>query len=319
MPVISVIIPAYRVTSYIAETLDSVMLQTFRDFETIVVNDGCPDTENLERALQPYLPKIHYIRQSNMGVSAARNAGLGVAAGEYVAFLDSDDLWLPEHLSKQYAYLREHPELELVYADAELFGSPVFNGKRFMELCPSEGEPSVEALLAEQCTVITSTVVAKRSAVERAGRFDVTLSHGEDFGLWVKILKTGGKIGYQQQVSIRHRKHSSSLTANPQTMADSQLRLLDKIEALGLTSSEQAALKGLREKIIAEKQLAAGKIYLRAGDAKAARTALEAANTYFRLPKLTAVLLLLRFVPWAAWFWKSETGSSSIPTATGSA
>ena len=142
MPVISVIIPVYRVTSYIAETLDSVMRQTFRDFETIVVNDGCPDTESLERVLHPYLPTIRYIRQSNMGVSAARNAGLGVATGEYVAFLDGDDVWLPEHLAEQYAFLRNHPAVELVYADAELFGDPAVNGKRFMEMCPSEGEPS---------------------------------------------------------------------------------------------------------------------------------------------------------------------------------
>jgi GT2 family glycosyltransferase len=312
MAVISVIIPAYRVTSYITETLDSVMRQTFRDFETIVVNDGCPDTENLERALQPYLPKIRYFRQSNMGVSAARNAGLSVAVAEYVAFLDGDDIWFPEHLAEQHAYLCKHPELELVYSDAELFGNPALNGKRFMELCPSGGEPSVEALLTERCTVITSTVVARRSAIERAGRFDVTLSHAEDFGLWVKVLQTGGKIGYQLQVGARHRKHLSSLTTNSQSMTDSQLRLLDKIEAFGgLTSAEHTALKKLREKITAEKQLAAGKMCLQTGDAKAAQSTLREANTYFRSPKIAAVLILLHFAPWAVWFWKSGAGSQT--------
>ena len=141
----------------------------------------------------------------------------------------------------------------------------------------------------------------------------MSLSHAEDFGLWLKILQKGGKIGYQRQVSTRHRKHPRSLTTNPHSMKDSQLRLLDKIEALGgLTSSEHAALKKLREKITAEKQLAAAKIYLQTGDAKAAQPALRAANTYFKSPKIAAVLLLLRFAPWAVWFWKSGVGSQTV-------
>src|SRR5262245_33441277 len=94
-PSVSVIIPAYNIAPFIAEALESVLAQTFTDYEIIVVNDGSPDTEELERVLAPYLSRIRYFKQENQGAGAARNAGLNVATGEYVAFLDGDDVWYP--------------------------------------------------------------------------------------------------------------------------------------------------------------------------------------------------------------------------------
>jgi glycosyltransferase involved in cell wall biosynthesis len=98
---VSIIIPAYNIAPYIAETLDSVFAQTFTDYEVIVVNDGSPDTEEFERAMQPYLDRVIYLKQENGGASVARNAGLQTARGEFVAFLDGDDLWLPNYLEEQ--------------------------------------------------------------------------------------------------------------------------------------------------------------------------------------------------------------------------
>ena len=98
-PLVSVIIPAYMAAAYIHETLESVFRQTYRNFEVILINDGSPDTEDFERAIAPYRDRIIYIRQENGGPSAARNTGIRRARGEYLAFLDSDDVWYPTCLA----------------------------------------------------------------------------------------------------------------------------------------------------------------------------------------------------------------------------
>src|SRR5262252_9042330 len=87
VPTVSIIVPAYNVAPFISETLDSVFSQTFKDFEVIVINDGSPDTRELESTLERYLDRITYLKQANRGAAAARNAGLAVARGEFVAFL----------------------------------------------------------------------------------------------------------------------------------------------------------------------------------------------------------------------------------------
>src|SRR5512138_947176 len=92
---VSVIMPAFRAAKYIGAALDSVIAQTFTDYEIIVVNDGSPDTVELERALKPYGSKVLYVKQDNRGCSAARNAGIRVARGQLLAFLDADDYWEP--------------------------------------------------------------------------------------------------------------------------------------------------------------------------------------------------------------------------------
>ena len=106
----SVVIPAYRVTPYIAEALDSVFQQTFSDYEVIVVNDGCPDTAGLERVLESYRSRIRYLAlQGNAGVAAARNAGIQAALSPYIAFLDADGLWDRRYLEVHLGMLREDP------------------------------------------------------------------------------------------------------------------------------------------------------------------------------------------------------------------
>src|SRR5881227_962875 len=116
---VSVVIPAYNVGPLISETLDSVLAQHYRHFEIIVVNDGSPDTPALEAALAPYRDRITYIAQENAGPGAARNAGIERARGELIAFLDGDDIWLPECLTEQVARANADPGLAVVHADAE--------------------------------------------------------------------------------------------------------------------------------------------------------------------------------------------------------
>src|SRR5438552_653435 len=118
---VSVIIPAYNVAPYIAETLKSVFAQTKSAFEVIVVNDGSPDTEKLEEVLQPFRDRIVYLKQENRGLSGARNTGIRTATGDLIALLDGDDLWMPQYIETQTEFLRSHPEYDLVYCNAVFF------------------------------------------------------------------------------------------------------------------------------------------------------------------------------------------------------
>jgi len=133
VPAVSVIIPAYNVASYIAASLDSVFAQTFTGYEVILVNDGSPDTEQFERAIQPYIDRIIYLKQENAGASVARNSGLQAARGEFVAFLDGDDVWLPNYLAEQMQFIQARG-CDLACADATMFGDPKTEGQRYMDL-----------------------------------------------------------------------------------------------------------------------------------------------------------------------------------------
>ena len=162
IPDVSVIIPVYRGSQYIAQALASVFAQKFTAYEIIVVNDGSPETERVDRELQPYAQQITYIKQANGGPSSARNAGILQAKGEYVAFLDCDDAWHPSYLTEQLALLRADPELDLIYCDALLIGASPNAGKTVMEINPSHGAVTLESLLKLDCSVITSCTVVRR-------------------------------------------------------------------------------------------------------------------------------------------------------------
>src|SRR6267154_5648376 len=108
-PTVSIIIPSYKTADLISACLDSVFAQRYRDFEAIVVNDGSPDTPELEKALQPYIDRIVYAKQENKRAAAARNHAIRLARGECLAFLDSDDTWTPDHLASQMRLFADDP------------------------------------------------------------------------------------------------------------------------------------------------------------------------------------------------------------------
>ena len=127
-PLVSVIIPAYQAAERIRETLDSVFAQSYPNFEVVLVNDGSPDTEALEQAIRSYGERLIYIRQENRGPSGARNTAIRAARGKYIACLDSDDVYLPEHLVRLVPLLEEHG-LDLVYCDSYFMKDRVHVGR----------------------------------------------------------------------------------------------------------------------------------------------------------------------------------------------
>src|SRR4051812_20566117 len=172
---VSVVIPAYNVGELIGQTLESVFAQNYRNFEILVVNDGSPDTPVLEAAIAPYRDRITYLVQENAGPSAARNAGVGHARGELIAFLDGDDIWLPEYLSEQVARANADRGVAVIHADAEVIGDPATAGMTLRQLNRSGGEASFAAIVTERYTLTTSCTVVRREWWERVGRFDPAL------------------------------------------------------------------------------------------------------------------------------------------------
>src|ERR1041384_3845470 len=140
-PQVSIIIPAYNVAPYIAETLDSVFAQTYFNYEVIVVNDGSPDTEEFEKAIEPYLNRIRYLKQENLGASMARNSGVKAARSEFIAFLDADDLWQSNYLHEQLKFIRDRNS-DLVCADATMFGESETEVQSYMTLLMNDAPAS---------------------------------------------------------------------------------------------------------------------------------------------------------------------------------
>src|SRR5258707_296135 len=167
--------PAYQAAEYIAAAIDSVLNQTYRDYEIIIVNDGSPDTDELDLVLQGYSDRIRYISQPNRGCSAARNAGVLAATGRLIAFLDADDYWNPDYLAEQTAFLENNPSVDVVYADGLLVGDSPLAGRTFMQTSPSRGDVSLQALLEARCTVLLSGTLARRQAIMDVGLFDEEL------------------------------------------------------------------------------------------------------------------------------------------------
>ena len=130
-PLVSVIIPAYQAAEHVREALDSVFAQTYTNFEVVLVNDGSPDTEALEQAIRSYGERLTYIRQENRGPSGARNTAIRTARGKYIACLDSDDIYLPEHLARLVPLLEEGA-LDLVYCDSYFVRDEVRVGRSLL-------------------------------------------------------------------------------------------------------------------------------------------------------------------------------------------
>jgi len=183
---VSVIIPAYNVAPYIAETLSSVFAQTTSAFEVIVVNDGSPDTEELEEALQPFRDRILYVKLENCGLAGARNTAIRAAKGDLIALLDGDDLWMPQYIETQTRFLRCHPDYDLVYCNAELFGESIYAARYYMDVCPSFGEATAAATISRNCNVFVS--VTARAEALGAIEFDESLRSCEDFDCLLRLL-----------------------------------------------------------------------------------------------------------------------------------
>ena len=293
---VSVIVPTYNTAPFIAETVTSILAQSFTDYEIIVVNDGSPDTLALEAALAPFRDRIHYIVQQNRGLSGARNTGIAAARGELVALLDSDDVWEPDYLQTQVDVLTSR-DLAVVYPNAVNFGDPRRTGRLFMDVHPSSGPVTFESLVTQQCNVMVS-VLARRDVLTAAGWFDESLRSSEDFDMWLRVVAGGWRIGYHTRPLVRSRLRPESLSANEISMCQHIVRVLDKTtRTMALTPGQAAVVAERRGHFAALLRLHEGKRAFLAGDRKTALTAITEANAHLKRTKLAIAIVLLRIMP----------------------
>jgi len=205
IPLVSVIIPSYNRAHYIKETIDSILAQTYKNFEIIVIDDGSSD--NTREVLEAYKDRISYFYQENQGVASTRNRGVEEARGEYVSFLDCDDIWFPEKLEKQIEYVNEHPHVALVCAEVHIINS---DGKFVKHVKRDESLPLTFENLFEQSLVHVPTTIVKRQVILALGGFDPTVAISDDYDLWLRLIKRYS-CHYMPIPLAKYRIHSGNL------------------------------------------------------------------------------------------------------------
>jgi glycosyltransferase involved in cell wall biosynthesis len=184
MPTISVIIPVYNGEKTIEETIQSVLNQTFSDFELIVVNDDSKDA-TLEKVATIDDPRLNVVSFENAGVAVSRQRGFSLSTGKFIAFLDADDLWAPEKLAAQYQALQDYPQARVAYCWTDLIDE---SGKFLRESCHITANGNVYAQLLLSCFVVSgSNPLIDRTAFLEVGGFDVKLAASQDFDLYLRL------------------------------------------------------------------------------------------------------------------------------------
>lgn len=185
---VSVIIPTYNRSDLLKQAIDSVLAQTFSDYEVIVVDDGSTDDTGL--MMKDYSALVRYVKIAHTGLPAvARNVGLHMAQGDYISFLDSDDLWVPKKLEKQLTIMETHSSVGLVCSNGFLLRDNVTNTTLYFENFPERNDRLLNDLLLDGNFVITSTVMIRRSLLKRTGFFSENslLRAIEDYDLWMRL------------------------------------------------------------------------------------------------------------------------------------
>ncbi len=223
MPTVSVVIPTYNAARYVEAAVASVLGQTFKDVEVLVVDDG--STDETEAVLSRYRSAVRYLRQENGGVSAARNRGIQESTGRYVAFLDADDTWFPEKLDRQVAALGSSGRHRACYS------AHVICTEALEPLSVQRGvrkSSSLEGLLLIGNVVGTpSSVLCDRSLFSIVGGFDPRLSQCADWDMWVR-LATVSEFLYLDEPLVMYRQHGSNMSRAPKLLERDSVRVLEK-------------------------------------------------------------------------------------------
>ncbi len=212
-PLVSVIIPAYNAEKYIERTIHSALLQDYENLEIIVIDDGSTDnTADVVKKLAEKDRRLKYVHQQNGGVSSARNHGYKFSKGEYLAFLDADDIWLPDNVSKKLAHLQDNPDVGLVHSDALLIDE---NDNSLNEVKKGKSGWVLDDLLSwnETCIPAPSSIIVKREVIDSVGGFDTSLSTAADQEFFFRVASKY-KIGRVEEVTWQYRIHSQNMHSN---------------------------------------------------------------------------------------------------------
>ncbi|WP_437296557.1 glycosyltransferase family 2 protein [Sorangium sp. So ce426] len=218
-PLVSVVIPTYNYGHFVVDAVESVLAQTYERHEIIVVDDGSSD-DTPER-LAPYRDRIRYVRQQNQGVSAARNLGIGLASGEWVALLDADDVWHPQKLALQIRVSKAHPDLSVI-------GGAGSSGALPPDL---PEKPEVDRLSVVDFLTWTplaqSSVMVRRRCFDQVGGFDVKIRYAEDREMWIRLAAAFATARVKEPLYY-YRAHPEQVSRNAMAMYQGLVLVLDR-------------------------------------------------------------------------------------------
>jgi glycosyltransferase involved in cell wall biosynthesis len=250
-PELSVVLPTYNRVRYLRAAIDSVFSQTFTDWELIVADDGSEGGTAAYVAALANQPKVKVLRLAHTGnPGAVRNAACRAAQGEYIAFLDSDDVWLPEKLALQVASLRSHPEREWSHTAFAVIGESgeLLSGTR-SRWWPAANGWILESLVKMETVIATSSVIVKRRLLGQVGGFDTKLRMCEDYDLFLRLAGLSAMDGIRETLLLK-RRHAENYTDDAIALED-RGSALEKMLAVSTDRSLRAALHRERAKVAA--------------------------------------------------------------------
>jgi len=249
MTTVSVIIPTYNRASMLAEALESALRQTLLPDEIVVVDDG--STDNTAQVVAGFGARVRSIHQKNAGPSAARNHGIATATGDFVAFLDSDDLWPKDRLERQFAALGKCPELDFIFGLEEKFTEA-----RQFERCEIRDREVLRTLTATDCIVPdplalllrenfipTSSVLFRRQCLAKVGMIDESLHQAEDYDFWFRFALQRCVFGFCNAALCYRRQHSGNLVNQFVNRTVSTIEVLKRYQNHSVAHKDRLALR----------------------------------------------------------------------------
>jgi len=284
VPSVSVIIPTYQRSHWVSEAIESVLAQTYKDYEIIVVNDG--STDNTAQVLNQFQDKIRIIEQDNKGSSAARNIAIQNSQGRYIAFLDDDDRWLPSKLEKQIALLESERKVGLIYSDMFLFDEKeVFPEPRGKKHPIHLGRISWMLFLFGSSVPLASSVVVRRETLDEIGLFDETLRFCVDYDLWLRISEKW-LLYYLDEPLTMYRLSDTNMTKNREGVLLGALRLKEK--ALARNPDYRRLSANMLHQGFYRYYLALANLYINRSEGEKAREVIRRYRQARKLYSLTA-------------------------------
>lgn len=241
MPKVSVVIATYNRAHFIKDAVNSILAQTFSDYEIVIVDDGSKD--NTKEIVQGYGEKVRYFYQANQGKSAAQNYAVSQSRGEYIALLDDDDIWLPNKLEIQMKGLEENPELGFVCSESDLIDEKGEFIRRWKRK-PSNQETF--ASLYEENFIQHSSVVVRKELLNVVGGLDVALKTTEDYDLWLRLAKVC-RFRYIDKSLVIYRQHAASKHLNTTQKLKDRVRVVSKPENMTHIGFVQKKIRISRE------------------------------------------------------------------------
>ena len=276
MATVSVIMPAYNVAAYIGAAVDSVKAQTVADWELLIVDDGSTDaTHDIARRLAGSDARIRLLRKPNGGISSARNMAIAASTGEFLAILDSDDVWEPTYLAEQLALFALHPTVDIVTGNGWFLGSRL-DGRLARPFPDRRPQPTLQTILADETSIFIMSIFRRR-VYDAIGGFDEALRSNEDYDYWLRAALAGFTFRRNDRPLSRYRRRDDSVSAVEVTMLAGILRVYAKLRPLLIDRPAELQILDAQVARFERESLAAhARVALTAGDVATAAGHLSA-------------------------------------------